>query len=385
VRYLVLGAGLQGLAIAYDLATHGEAERITLLDADADAVTAGIERLARLAPAVRVEGEVQRLRGVEAEHWMRGHDVAVSAMPYRFNVGLAQAAVRAGVSFCDLGGNTELVRAALELDGAARAAGIAIVPDCGLAPGLANELAAIAMGEVEGARHVKIRCGGLPAAPTGPLGYRLLFSIEGLTNEYRGQAVVLRDGRIERVEAFTGCESFRGPPELGQLEAFHTSGGSSTAPWTFKDRLESYEYKTVRYPGHFEKVRAMIDLGLLDLDPVDVDGKSVVPRALFHAVARPRLDTGPKEDIAFLRVDCTDAHGRGVRYEMLQRYDPKTGFTAMEQSTGYPAAATAHALARGEIEPGAHTPERCGFKKPRLTALRQRGLICRPSDAMGDA
>ena len=303
----------------------------------------------------------------------------MSALPYRCNPALARAAVAARVPFCDLGGNTELVQEALELDGAARRAGIGIVPDCGLAPGLGNVLASIAVAEVPGVRHVRIRCGGLPVVPRGPLGYALLFSIGGLTNEYTGEAVVLRGGRLRRFEAFTEPEPFDAPGGLGRLEAFFTSGGTSTAPWTYRGRLETYEYKTLRYPGHYDRVRAMIELGLLDLGPVAVGRARVVPRDVFHAVAGPRLDAGRVRDLALLRVDCTDRRGRGVRYEMLQCLDPRTGFSAMEQTTGYPAAVTAYDLARRVLPPGARTPERLGYGAAHVRDLRRRGLGIRRS------
>jgi len=374
--YVVLGAGRQGVAIAYDLARFGEARRIALVDAEAAAVRRGAARLRRLVPRVTVAPRTARIEDVKgAADLLAGHDVAISAVPYFLNLVLARAAVRAGVSFLDLGGNTDVVRAELKLHGAARAAGVTLVPDCGLAPGLSNVLASIAIEEVARARHVRIRCGGLPRAPRGPLGYSLLFSIAGLTNEYTGEAVVLRGGELVRVEAFTECEPFRGPAALGALEAFHTSGGSSTAPWTYRGRLQTYEYKTVRYRGHFEKMRAMIDLGLLGLAPVD----GVVPRRLFHVVAGPRLDHGTVEDLALLRVDCTDRAGRGVRYALFHRYDRRTRFTAMEQTTGYPAAAIAHALARREHAHGAFTPERLGLGARHLGELRRRGLAIRRS------
>lgn len=371
----MLGAGRQGQAIAWDLARNGEAKRITLVDADEQALARAARRIPRHVKVKTIVREFER--GREAVKRMRGHDAVVSALPYRFNAALAKAAVKAGVSFCDLGGNTAVVERELALDSKARSAGVTIVPDCGLAPGLANELAGLAVDEVTGARHVRVLCGGLPLRPEGPLGYSLLFSMEGLTNEYTGEAVVLRNGRVRRVEAFTECEPVDGPRSLGPLEAFHTSGGSSTAPWTFRGKLKTYEYKTVRYPGHFEKVRAMIELGLLGLDPVRAGGRKVVPRDLFHAVAEPRLTKPKVKDVAFLRVDCTDPQGRGVRYQMLQAYDARTRFTAMEQTTGYPAAVIAHALARGELEPGARTPERCGFGQAHLKELRRRGLQIR--------
>jgi len=380
MRCIVLGAGRQGLAIAYDLARHGGATEISLVDSSATAVRAGAKRLRALTSGVRIKTHALALRGItDAAKLMRGHDVAVSALPYRFNPALAKAAVRARTHFCDLGGNTDLVKEALKLKAAAKSAGVVIVPDCGLAPGLGNVLASIAIDETPGVQHVHIRCGGLPINPPEPLGYSLLFSIEGITNEYRGEAVIVRDGRVQRFEAFTELETIAGPPGLGTLECFFTSGGTSTAPWRYRGKLQTYDYKTVRYHGHFEKMRAMIDLGLLDLKPVMVGGKSVVPRDVWHAVAGPKLMEGDGNDCAFLRVDAKDDRGRGVRYEMLQHFDEQTGFSAMEQTTGYPTALIALAMVRGELKPGAYTPDRCGFGAEHIRDLRARGLNIRRS------
>jgi lysine 6-dehydrogenase len=351
---------------------------VTLVEPDRSALREGTRRLRRLAPGARFRPIAVGVDGGRGtERLLRGHAVAVSAVPYRFNPALARASVRAKVPFCDLGGNTDLVREALRLDGAARRAGVGVVPDCGLAPGLGNVLAAMLVDEVPGIRDVRVRCGGLQQRPTGPLGYALLFSIGGLTNEYTGEAVVLRGGRLRRFEAFTEPEPFDAPGGLGRLECFFTSGGTSTAPWTFRGRLRTYEYKTVRYPGHYDRVRAMIELGFLDLEPVTVGGRRVVPRDAFHAIAGPRLDAGTVRDLAILRVDGTDARGRGVRLELLDRHDPRTGFTAMERTTGFPAAVTASDLAFRRLPAGARTPERLGYGRAHLRDLSRRGIRIR--------
>ncbi|MHC4924681.1 MAG: saccharopine dehydrogenase family protein, partial [Planctomycetota bacterium] len=278
MKYIILGAGRQGLAIGYDLLKHGEASRLTLVDVSKDAVMAGAKRLRRMVPSGNVHAIARNVPGKGIVGLLKEYDVCISAVPYHLNPLLAKAALQAKTHFCDLGGNTALVKEALRLRPAARAAGVTIVPDCGLAPGLGNVLAQMLVDEVPGIRDIRIRCGGLPVKKFPPLDYSLLFSIEGLTNEYRGKAAVLRNGGIKQVEAFTECEPFRGPRVLGPLECFFTSGGTTTAPWRLKSKLRSYEYKTVRYKGHFEKVRAMIDLGLLSLEPVNVKGKAVVPR-----------------------------------------------------------------------------------------------------------
>ncbi len=378
MRYAVLGAGRQGLAIAYDLARRGEASSITLVDADGERLAAGLARLKRLATKLDVRPVEARLEGEEEPvELLRGHDAVVGALPYKFNNLLSRASIRAGVSWCDLGGHTPTVQEQVRFEREARVRKVTVVPDCGLAPGLGNVLAAMGIAEVPGARHVRIRVGGLPVPPKGPLGYSLLFSIEGLTNEYTGEAVMLRGGKLVRVEAFTEVEPYRGPKEFGPLECFLTSGGTSLAPMDYQGKLETYEYKTIRYRGHFAKLRPLIDLGFLSLEPVAFGRARLVPREAVHAVLGPMLHDPDVRDVALLQCDVTDANGGGVRYRMVQRFDEKTGFTAMEQTTGYPTAAVAHALAKRELPHGSMTPDRLGFGAAHLKELRRRGLRIR--------
>jgi lysine 6-dehydrogenase len=385
MRYAVLGAGRQGLAIAYDLASKGEGRSITLVDADGARLAAGVERLRRLLTGLELRPVEARLEGEEAVDLFRGHDAVVCALPYRFNNLLSRAAIQAQVSWCDLGGHTPTVEEQVRFEREARVMKVTVVPDCGLAPGLGNVLAAMGVAEVPGARHVRIRVGGLPVPPRGPLGYSLLFSIEGLTNEYTGEALMLRGGKLVRVEAFTEVEPFRGPKELGPLECFLTSGGTSLAPTQYEGKLETYEYKTIRYKGHFAKLRPVIDLGFLGTEPVAVGRVRLTPREMFHAVVGPMLDDPKVRDVAILSAEVTDGAGRGVRYRMVQHFDETTGFTAMEQTTGYPTAAIAHALARRELPHGTMTPDRLGLGEAHLKELRRRGIRIRKIPLRGDS
>jgi lysine 6-dehydrogenase len=182
-----------------------------------------------------------------------------------------------------------------------------------------------------------------------------------------------------RVEAFTEVEPYRGPKELGPLECFLTSGGTSLAPMDYQGMLETCEYKTIRYKGHFARLRPVIDLGFLSLEPVTVGRARVAPRDVLHEVLRPLIDHPDVRDVALLQVDVTDDGGRGVRYRMAQRYDEKTGFTAMEQTTGYPTAAIARALAKRGLPHGTMTPDRLGLGADHLKELRRRGLRIRRS------
>ncbi len=164
---------------------------------------------------------------------LAGHDVALSAVPYYFNLPLTRAAIAAGVSFCDLGGNTEIVRQQHALDAKRSAAGVGIVADCGMGPGMGNTLAVYAMSLLDQPQHVMIYDAGLPQEPEPPWNYLATFNIEGLINEYYGGMTVLRDGEIVHLPCFSELEMIH-VPGVGHLEAFVVAGGVSTAPWTFR-------------------------------------------------------------------------------------------------------------------------------------------------------
>lgn len=376
--YGILGAGRQGLAAAYDLARFGDAERVELADVSADAARAGAERLNRLLGGGRVGWtRVNAREAREVRQWLEGIDAFLSAVPYPLNPAIARIAIEARASMADLGGNTGVVFEELALDAAAKAAGVRIVPDCGLAPGLAQMLAAHGLTRLDTCREIHVRCGGLPQHPGPPLDYWLLFHIGGLVNEYTGKAVYLRGGKRVEVDTLTEVEAIEFPAPVGKAEAFVTSGGTSTCPWTFEGKLDVYDYKTVRFPGHCRIMAAMRDLGLFDTEPVEAAGVKVAPRAVFEAVAAPRLTKADVADLAVLRVSCVGTRkGKPAEYvmDLMDVKDEATGFTAMERTTGFPAAMVVAALAHEVVPPGAHRLETVPFGPGLLDDLARRGL-----------
>lgn len=376
--YIVLGAGMQGTAAAYDLARFGEAELVLLADIDLDRAEAAAARVTRLTGSDLARASQVDVQDREAlAEALKGCDAALSAAPYRFNLWITEAAIAAGTGMCDLGGNTEIVLEQLKLSTDAKEAGITIVPDCGLAPGMASTLAVYAMSKMDRPREVRIWCGGLPRHPKPPLGYKLVFSIRGLTNEYFGKAYVLRDGRVAELQTFTELEEVEFPPPVGKCEAFITAGGTSTCPWTFEGKLERYEYKTVRYPGHYEKVKAILQLGLLDTEPVQVGGAEVAPRELFHQVVPPRISFPQDPDLVVLRVNCRGEHRRKpaeVQLDLMDFSDQATGFSAMERTTAFPAAMVAAMIAKGKLEQGVVPLERAVPPELFIDELARRGL-----------
>ena len=361
-RYGVIGAGRQGCAAAFWLAVRDAPDRVLVLDSHIDIASRAAERVNQLtgrdvaSPLDGDAGDTRQLIETLAEV-----DVAVCAVPYSMILGCTRAAIEAGTSMVDLGGHTETVLRQLEMDNAAKTAGVTIVPDCGMGPGMGNTmgLAALERLDLDAAtpRELRLWEGGIPIDPPPPWGYVASFNIEGLTNEYDGQAVFLRDGRVTKIDALTELEhvTFDG---IGILEAFVTSGGTSTLPYALEGKLEIFENKTCRYPGHFERFRAFRDLGLFSEEPLVIDGGWVRPRDLYHALLEPQIHADQVDDLCVIRARATgDKNGTGiaVTLDLVDRHDPETGFSAMERITGGHAALIAILLAQGAIPTGVRT------------------------------
>jgi lysine 6-dehydrogenase len=394
--YIVLGAGKQGLAAAYDVLLFGGAARLTLADQSLARARQGISRLRHLlasqmkaSPAVLRGAAVDASRGAGLRRLIKGHDAVLSALPYVFNPDAAAAAIASRAHYCDLGGYFETTRKIRALDARARKAGVALVPDCGVSPGLCNSLAVCGMEQLAEVRDVVMYCGGLPQTPRPPLDYKIVFNLKGLLGNYFGKAYVLRDGEVRLLDPLSEPELLDFDPPLGQLEAAVTGGATSTCPWTFQGRVRNYTYKTLRYPGHFDKIRLLKELGLLETDPVAVDGKKIVPRDFFSAVAEPRLRFPDDRDLLVLRVLVRgekDGRGAEIVYDVFDKYDPATGFTAMQRTTGFSAAIVLEALAQGKIEKRGAVPLELALPGAYVAEeIRRRGIPVRETIRFAEA
>ena len=373
MRFLVLGAGRMGFAAAYDLVNSGASE-VVICDVDQQRAEQAAKRIGPAVKAVTANVS-DRNQAVEL---MRDTDAVISCVVYSHNRELAEAAIEAKTNFCDLGGNNDIVAAELALDGAAREAGINIVPDCGLAPGMVSVLAAHGADRFDKLNSIRIMVGGLPQKPKEPLNYQIVFSVEGLINEYVEKARVIRDGRITLVESMTEVEKIKFKAPYGKLEAFQTSGGTSTLPETFLGRIDKLEYKTIRYPGHCEKMKVMIDLGLASSEPIVVDGVAIAPRRVLGDLLLRNLPSD-EPDVVLVRLDfqgLMDGTLSELRYEIIDLFDEEKGLSAMMRTTAFPASIIAQMMARGEIkEKGAIPQERCVPTHAFMTELKKRKII----------
>lgn len=342
--------------VALDLATADGTETVVLADSDAKMVSDASGFVGSPKVKTRVLDVKDDEAVVEA---MREVDVAISCVPYRFNFELSKAAIEAGSHLCDLGGNNDIVRKQLCLDARARKAEVTIIPDCGLAPGLASVLAADALRRMDKVDELHLRVGGLPLDPRPPLGYMLLFNPAGLVNEYKERPVVLRGGKILTVEPLDELEEIEFPEPFGKLEAFNTSGGTSTLPQTLMGKVRELDYKTIRYPGHRDKVLCMMQLGLFDEEPLSVGDGQVAPRDLTERLLGERLPRDG-DDVVLLRVRAegeVEGRERTLTYTIIDRCDPEAGLTAMQRTTAFPAAIVASMVANGEIDERGVVPQ----------------------------
>ena len=373
MRMLVLGAGLQGSACAFDLLQNPDVAEVRLADLRVDALPAFLAPYVgdRLVPTVL---DVRDHEAVRAQ--MRDCRVVMSAIPYYFNEALAGLAVESGAHFCDLGGNTEIVFRQKALHARAVAKGVSVIPDCGVAPGMVNILAQHGIAQLDAVDSVRIFVGGLPQHPEPPLNYQVVYSLEGVLDYYTTLSWVVRDGKRTQVKALSELEPVAFPAPVGELEAFHTAGGLSTMAFRYEGTIPTMEYKTLRYPGHARIMEAIRDLGLFDLEPVTVKGVPVVPRDVALAVMGPRL-TKTSPDLVALRVTVQgrkDGAPVTLAWDLVDRCDEARGITAMMRTTGYSLAITGLFQGRGMIAPGVLTPDESMPAEPYIAALASRGI-----------
>jgi len=373
MKALVIGAGMMGSAMAYDLSRSPNVEKVYLADIDRK----------KAAEAAKSAGtNIEPLKLDTGSHddvikAMKLADVAIGATSYNHNVQLTKAAIESGTHFCDLGGNMDVVDTQLELDAKAKWANVLIIPNCGLAPGMACAIAGGAAKRFEKVEEIHIRVGGLPQKPVPPLNYQLVFSAEGLINEYLEPAEAIRDGKLQKLDSMTDIEMLSFPNPFEQLEAFNTSGGISTLTRMYSG-VKSLDYKTIRYLGHCEKFKMLLDLGFASSEPVMVGSNLLTTREFFETLLKKKLPAnGP--DVVLTRVSISGMMGgkhRTLAYEMVDYYDTAARMTSMMRTTSFPTSIIAQMIVNGTItERGVFPPERCVPLDPFIAELKKRNIV----------
>lgn len=348
MNVLVLGSGMMGQAIAYDLAKLSKFQTITLTDKDKKTIK-NAEEFLKNKKIIFENLDLNKSK--EIPKYFKNNDIVISAVPYFFNYILTKTAIETKTHFLDLGGNNKIVEKQRNLYNSAKKNNVTVIPDCGLAPGLVSVITKDIVETLDKIEYVKIRVGGLPLKPRPPFNYQIVFSLNGLINEYVEDAIVLDNGNIITKKSMNEVEDIYFPKPFGKLEAFLTSGGCSTLPYNYKDKIDYLDYKTIRYPGHCEKFRLLLDLGLGDEKPIKIGEQAISPRTILISLLEKIIPSTGK-DVVLCKV-----LGRGkknnkrvdLEYLLIDYYDKINKITSMMRTTGYPVSIIAQMINNGTI------------------------------------
>jgi saccharopine dehydrogenase-like NADP-dependent oxidoreductase len=371
MKVLIVGCGNIGSVAAEDLAKSSSSIQVVVADKNETRAEQVAERI-RNVSWIQLDATNQS-KLVSA---LKDFNLVMGFLPGKLGYGLACACIDAGKDLVDV---SYMAENPIALADNAVKANVTIVPDCGLAPGISNILVGHAVAELEKVLSVHIMVGGLPERPVPPLDYVITWSPENLIDEYVRKARIVEEGRITEVEALSGLEEVDFP-EFGKLEAFYTDG-LRTLPQTMIGVYDMWE-KTLRYPGHAEKIKLLKALGFFEEEQIDIDGVTVSPRKLTVKLFAQKLRKPKVKDVVALKVEVAGVkNGRRTRYvyHLLDYYDEKRGITAMARTTAYSASIIAQLILRKALkEKGVVPTEKIGMNDALfqlfLDELEKRGI-----------
>jgi saccharopine dehydrogenase-like NADP-dependent oxidoreductase len=372
MKIIVLGAGKIGSIMAKDFAQHNPESELILGDISEDR-------------AKKAASQINGARGITINTSNRGElsnqlsdfDLVLGALPGDYGYVALEAAIDAKVDVVDVAFTPENPT---QLDEVARSAGVTIIPDCGVAPGLSNILTGYSASRLDKIEEAHIMVGGIPEIPVPPLGYTITWSAEGLIDEYVREVSIIEDGKKVQVPALSGLEEIDFPG-VGKLEAFYTDGLRTLA--VSLPEVKNMWEKTLRYSGHVEKVKLLRELGFFNDEPVIVNGEEIQPRLATARILEKSLFKPEVGDLLAMNIEVSgESQGKkvGYRHRILDRFDHQTGVTAMARTTAYTASIVARMLSRGDINgPGVIPPEKLGMNKEftlnLISQLKSRGVI----------
>jgi len=294
MRITLLGAGHIGQTIARLLSRTGDYQ-VTVVDRSAEALSKLVGD--GVKTVVAETADAGALLGT-----LRGQDAVINALPYHLATLAATQAREAGVHYFDL---TEDVAATRTIKQLAEGAGTVFMPQCGLAPGFIGIVAHHLAQGFETLHEVKMRVGALPAFPTNALKYNLTWSVDGLINEYCHPCEAIRDGRNIDVLPLEGMEHFS--LDGTEYEAFNTSGGLGTLCETWAGKVQSLDYKSVRYPGHRDLMKMLLEELQLKADPETL--KDIMRRSIPSTM----------QDVVLVFVTVSGMKGGSLVQEVFAR------------------------------------------------------------------
>jgi saccharopine dehydrogenase-like NADP-dependent oxidoreductase len=373
-KVVVLGGGLVGGVMARDLATDSSL-RVTVVDRD-EGVLASLKK--RMDVDTR-RADVSDLSAVR--ELAQAHDFVVGAAPGFLGFRVLKTILEAGRNVVDI---SFMPEDATELDKLAKEKGLTAVVDCGVAPGMSNLLTAKIEADLDTMEVGTILVGGLPTTRRWPWEYAAVFSPIDVIEEYTRTARYVEHGQVVEREALSDPEYVQ-LPGVGTMESFNTDGLRSLIK-TIK--CPNLKEKTLRWPGHIEKIRVLRATGFFSQEPVDVGGAKIRPIDLTARLMFPmwKLQDG-EEELTVMRVQGEgkkNGKRKRITWDLLDKTNPKTRETSMARTTGFPATAMARYMLAGKLNrPGVHPPEAFGRDRAVIDHLmaeqKERGVVYKES------
>ncbi len=376
-HFLVMGAGKMGTVLAKDLIESDSQNKVTLLDVSDEQLSHASEFIQSERLSL-LQRDVEE--GRQMEEVFKGKDVALCALLHRHSLPLLDAAVREGVHFVDLVGEGHLER--LKYDEEAKKKRVCIISGLGVSPGITNICVGRGVYLLDEVERAMIYVGGNPVQPKPPLNYRIVYAVESLLDFYERKVPILKNGEIQEVEPLSGIEPISFPPSFSEMECFYTDGLNSlihTMKGKVKDELAE---KTVRYKGHAQQVKVLMESGLFSREPIQVEGQPVIPRKVLEAVLDSEMKLGEEEDVTLLRIIVEGRRAGKPEthiFEMIDPFDSKKRYTSMAKTTSFPASVAAQMIASGRIsQRGSLFPEDIfhdELYQPLMEELEKRGVV----------
>jgi lysine 6-dehydrogenase len=375
MKIAILGAGTVGTALAKLFSENPKTESLVLIDSNGVA-------LAEIEESINNPILVTYKLSIEKENTiiglLKGFDVLISALPAKFNLDLTQLALKIGIHYIDLGGRDGMFESQKQLHQEAEIAEKWIIPNCGLAPGMLNVMVMLGMTKFDTVNSIRMRAAGLPVEPIPPLNYQLGFSPIGLIDEYIEQPLIIQNGKATYVNALDGYEtlSFRSRPDLGELESFYVSSRITTLARELEGKVNSLDFKTVRYKGHRDIFKALFLLGFDSKQIIDIRTSLTFRELLIRQVSR-KMPFGSK-DFVVGKV-LVDGHYQGKERKLdveLFHESHIEGMSAIMACTAIPVVVMAELITDGNLpgKGGVYAPEHIVPHEIFLESLISKGL-----------
>jgi lysine 6-dehydrogenase len=378
MKIVVLGCGNIGSVATQDLAESLPSAEIVMADTNKNRAE---EAASKIDQSNVSWMQTDATNHEELANTLKKFDLAVGALPGWLGYQACKAAIKARVNMVDVSYMPEDV---MTLNKDAVKTKICIIPDCGMSPGIGSILAGRAASKLDETESIHMLNGGLPEKPVPPLGYVITWSVSDLIDMYSRKVSIVKDGKVMQVEAMSGLEEVNFP-RVGKLEAFYTDG-LRTMLYSFKGVKDMWE-KSLRYPGHVEKIKLLKALGLFDDKPIDVGNLQIVPRDLAAKLFEKKLKRPEIPDIVAMLIEVVGSKkGRKVMYSyrVFDRFDRKHKVTSMARTTAYTASMVAQLVAKDAIkEKGVIAPEKLGMNdgiyRRFLNMMKKRKLAVKES------